>query len=83
MSLLVFSNLKILIVLISSYPFSSLNLVIKVITPGHSLTYGNLESILQPENNLFRQHDHTIDSYRLTHFDFAPVLSHYIVYSYL
>ena len=50
MSLLEFSNSKILIVLVPLYPFPSSNWVIKL---RHSLTYRNRDVMHQPERTIF------------------------------
>ena len=60
-SALVFSMSKILIVPIPSYPFPSLNWVIRLLLTWGSLTYGNCEVMRILENDLFGQHDHSIE----------------------
>ena len=50
MSVLEFSNSKILIVLVPLYPFPSSNWVIKL---RHSLTYRNRDVMHQPERTIF------------------------------
>ena len=62
----------------SLLPFRFIKMVPNVVTKlGHSLTYGNQET-MHTTKKPFGQHGHTSCQSRLTHFDFASVLLHYI-----
>ena len=78
---LYFQTEKNLIVLIRSYPFPSLNWIIKLSLNWEAVSYMEIAKRWINQKNIFWS------TWRyfgvLAHFDFVPVLTHYTVYSYL
>ena len=75
-SLLVLSNSNILIVLIPSYSFPSLNWVIKLTLNWATVPHIEIAKRCIPENDLFGQHDYNIQF--IDSFGFVSVLSYCI-----